>query len=184
MAVMTARGAPDVNDFRKKFIGRLQALGIAHDLLLQSQWRYAGLSDVVSRSLAAYGEAGAGRIIVEGEDVTLAPKQGLGLAMVLHELATNAAKYGALSSRAGQLSVRWTVRKKVKNEIIALDWIESGGPKVARPGRTGFGATLVQRVTAQDLGGEVSVDYAETGVTARLEFPKFTIGDPLLSGAD
>ncbi|MEQ8406390.1 MAG: chemotaxis protein CheB [Oceanicaulis sp.] len=170
LAMMTGRSVSTVEAFRTKFIGRLQALGVAHDLLLQTQWRYAGMADIAQQSLAAYAEAGAERVTVDGENLPLSPKQGLGLAMVLHELATNAAKYGALSSRDGALSLGWEVTRNKTGAQISLVWREQGGPAVRAPQKPGFGATLIQRLASQDIGGTIELEYAEDGVRARLDF--------------
>ena len=112
-----------------------------------------------------------GRIRIEGETVSLSPARAQALGLCLHELATNAAKHGALSRPEGKVTVKW----RCEDEVLTLHWTERGGPKVTAPSRTGFGATLLSRSLGGPLGGEVALDWDEAGLTAELRLP---LNDP------
>jgi two-component sensor histidine kinase len=144
------------------FEARLLALSRAHDVLTRQSWQGASLREVVDRALEPF-QTGNGRIRVDGPDVRLSPKQALALSMALHELATNAAKYGALSNDTGSVEVVWGVALNGGAEL-QLTWTESGGPPVVPPTRTGFGSRLIQRSLAQDLGGATSIEYRPQGI--------------------
>lgn len=106
-----------------------------------------------------------------GDDVRLQPKAALSLAMVFHELATNAAKHGALSTDAGRVSITWQVEPSSEGSRMRLLWKESGGPPVTPPGRKGFGSRLIERGLAQELNGEVGLVYDPTGVSCQIAMP-------------
>jgi two-component sensor histidine kinase len=138
-------------------------------VLTSERWEGADLHDVVAAVLAPHGGAQAGRFRVAGPPVRLLPKAALALAMGLHELATNAREYGALSPDAagGQVSLIWSTR----HGRLRLVWSEQGGPPVTRPFRKGFGTRLVERSLAQDLGGKVAVAFRPGGVICTLDAP-------------
>lgn len=174
MATMTGRGLTSVEDYKKRFVGRLQALGFAHTLLLQNQWRYAELSEIADNALAPYGGAATDRVTIKGEKIALTPKQGLSLAMILHELATNAAKYGALSTEDGRLHMSWKRTGDGEASRLTFTWTERGGPAAKAPEAPGFGSVLIERVCTHDLNGALSLDYGKTGLTAKVDFPLLT----------
>jgi PAS domain S-box-containing protein len=154
---MTLRGSIDPESARKAIDARLRALAGAHDLLTMRNWLGADLADVVARAMAPF----AGRqIALDGPSVDLSSGQALALSLALHELATNAAKYGALSRPEGRVELRWTVQ----NGKLDLNWRESGGPQVIAPSRRGFGSRLLEEVLFRDLDGETRVDFAPDGV--------------------
>lgn len=146
------------------FSARLRALAGAHDLLTAATWEAADLKGLVESSLEAAAGTDAARCTLEGPPVTLLPQQALTLAMIVHELATNAIKYGALSNGEGRVAVRWTLSEAAE---LALEWRESGGPPVMAPAREGFGARLIRR----GLGGRgtVALDYRPEGLACRIE---------------
>jgi two-component sensor histidine kinase len=137
----------------------------AHDLLTLRAWTGANLTDVVRRSLDAFTPA---QVKISGIAIDVSPKHALALSLALHELATNATKYGALSRPEGRVTVQWGVREG----MLHLGWEESGGPPVAPPTRKGFGRRLLEELVARDLGGDTKLNYDESGVrcdiTARL----------------
>jgi two-component sensor histidine kinase len=141
------------------------ALSNAHDLLGREQWNGADLADVVGGVTRPY--ALAGRVRVDGPQVRVSPKTAIVVAMALHELATNAAKYGALSTASGRVELGWTVR----DNAIALEWREEGGPRVSAPTLTGFGSILLRRILAGQLGQAAEITYAPEGLTCRLHAP-------------
>jgi PAS domain S-box-containing protein len=169
LASQTLRSTERSVDARQMFEARLLALSRAHDILTRQSWQGASLREVVDRALDPFQTAN-GRLSVDGTDVRLSPKQALALSMALHELATNAAKYGALSNDSGRVEVAWRVVLEGGGEL-QLTWTESGGPPVVPPTRTGFGSRLIQRSLAHDLGGETSIEYRPQGVIAAIKTP-------------
>ena len=154
--------------------GRILALARGHSLLGSRNWEKVGLRDVISQILRPFGLDGprADRFSVWGSDARLQPKTALTLAMVFHELATNATKYGALSGNAaGKVDIAWQVELTSEGDRMRLHWQESGGPRVSPPSRRGFGSRLIERGLAQELDGEVHLDYAPAGVTCRIVMP-------------
>ena len=172
IANQTLRGAADPG-LARAFEGRILALSKAHGLLGGADWEMVGLGDVVERMLQPFGlrDRQAPRFTIIGEEVGLQPQAALALAMVFHELATNAAKYGALATDAGRVSVDWTLEPGPDGNQVRLRWQESGGPPVVAPTRQGFGSRLIQRGLAQELGAEVHLDYAPEGVSCRIVLP-------------
>ncbi|MGR3480247.1 chemotaxis protein CheB [Salipiger marinus] len=161
-----------VQQFRDRFIGRLQALGHAHDQLLETHWHSADLAVLARQSLSAYGGQGRRKLVIDGPELLLTPKQGLGLALVLHELATNAAKYGSLSVENGQLDVTWCLQPAETGQEVRLVWMESGGPKVTAPVAKGFGSRLIRQACSYELGGSVELLPEPAGFVALIRFPQ------------
>jgi PAS domain S-box-containing protein len=153
---------------RLTFEGRLFALAAAHDVLTQENWEGAELREVVTGALAPYIQAGTERFHIEGPDLRLPPRMALAIAMALHELATNAVKYGALSVPPGRVTIQWAISKA---QTFALVWREEGGPEVTPPSRKGFGTRMIERSLAQDIGGTVHLTYEPTGVVCAVEAP-------------
>ncbi len=164
------RSAGDVANARVDIAGRIQALGRAHELLTAQNWSAASVSHVVQEVVASLSLAPA-RLKISGEPVQLGPKPALQLTLALHELATNAVKYGALSNASGSVSLDWRVERGEGREVFCFDWIEQGGPPVAAPTRRGFGSRLIERVTASEFGGEVELTYPPEGACWRLKAP-------------
>jgi two-component system, chemotaxis family, CheB/CheR fusion protein len=160
-----------VEEYRDKFIGRLSALAGAHGLLLDAQWRGADLRELVEQALQAYGGDRPGALDIRGDTVPLSPSQGLGLGLILHELATNAAKYGALARSEGRVHVSWTVEQGDGGRRVRLRWEEQGGPDLEAPRKRGFGTRLIERACRHELEGEVELDYTPAGLRCELVFP-------------
>ena len=158
--------------FADNIDGRIQALSRVHHLLTQSNWDRAELRDVVMGELAPYCAENNENISIGGkEDIVLTPKTTLTLAMALHELATNAAKYGALSTLKGRVAVNWSVANTREEPRLSIEWIEAGGPRVAPAVRRGFGSHLIERTVAYELQASVQRDFPAEGVRCRIEFP-------------
>jgi PAS domain S-box-containing protein len=161
IANLTLGSAQDLNTAKEALEQRIISMAKAHDLLIARSWNGACLAEVVGRTLEAFSPS---QTEISGEDVEIPSRQTLALSMALHELATNAAKYGALSSPAGRVSICWTRQ----GDSLLLDWREEGGPAVAAPSRKGFGSRLLERLLVSDLGGDIKIDYDPAGVRCRI----------------
>lgn len=148
------------------FEGRLAALAVAHNLLTREHWEKAALQTVATEALQARG-LNRGRIRLAGPLVVLQPKQAVTIAMALHELCTNAVKYGALSNQTGTVTLSWDIECGSPSRLSML-WREAGGPPVEPPGRRGFGSRLIERALAYELDGEVNLDYRSDGVVCEI----------------
>ncbi|MGN6572833.1 MAG: sensor histidine kinase [Pseudolabrys sp.] len=163
IARLSMPSAGSVKEYVDAFEHRLIALSAAYNLLTENDWRGADLKALIERTLAPF--AGGHRIAMDGPAIDMSPKLTLALAAAIQELSTNAAKYGSLSVPDGTLSVRWS---RGADGRIALDWIERGGPPVAKPSRRGFGSRLIQDILAADSGWRVTLDYAPEGLTCTM----------------
>jgi two-component sensor histidine kinase len=152
------------------FEQRLFALSKAHDVLTRENWEGAELRAVLDEVIGPYLREGPGRIEMEGPPLWLAPRTTLSLSMAAHELATNAAKYGALSASTGRVAITWTVAPG-DPDILTFRWQEQGGPVVSPPARRGFGTRLIERSLAQDLGGKARLVYDPGGVVCIVTAP-------------
>ena len=163
---------PEAAAARLAFEARLLALARVHDVLTRENWDSAELGTVVADATAPLhaGEGQRARFIVNGPSLRLPPRLALSIAMALHELGTNAVKYGALRSEAGTVSITWTVERE-PHIVLRLRWIESGGPTVAPPTRTGFGSRLIERSLARELAGDVQLIFAPSGVICSIAVP-------------
>jgi two-component sensor histidine kinase len=162
IAVQTFRSAS--RDERAKFEGRLGALAEAHNLLSQEKWQGSELKDVVARVLQPFLLSGPERIRMAGPAVPLSPRLAVVLSMIVHEIATNAAKYGALSNESGRVTLEWEVIADTPKPRLRLIWSEIGGPPVTAPVQRGFGSRLIERSARDQLGGEATVDFLPRGV--------------------
>jgi PAS domain S-box-containing protein len=178
IAGQTFRNTTDPAAAHEAFAARLISLGRAHDILTRSSWTEAPIMEVVEGALAVHRGAATARIRTSGPNVLLAAQPALSLALALHELATNAAKYGALSNDDGTIDLRWHVVHGDDAARFCLTWSEQGGPPVlAQPTRKGFGSRLIERSFAAEVGGEVKLTYAPTGLICRLEAPLAAMQD-------
>jgi PAS domain S-box-containing protein len=178
MAAQTLRPAEAPERAVASFTARLRTLARAHDVLTREGWQGAWLGDVVAEATAAHQEAGAERFRIAGPPVRIGPRMALSLAMALHELATNATKYGALSAEGGRVGIEWHIEGGARDAgdragepMLRLRWREHGGPPVAPPARRGFGSRLLGRALAAELAGRVRLDYAEAGVACDIDAP-------------
>ena len=167
----TAKDGSTPEAFAAEVQGRIQAIAQAHGLLTQAGQGEIALRTLVATELAPYGGRGAGSISVEGDDVALTPRAGMALALAVHELASNAAKYGALSTPSGRLAVTWTTAGGAGSRTLALLWAETGGPAVRPPSRRGFGTTLIERALSSDLDAEVSREFLPSGLQCAIRIP-------------
>nr|WP_246505042.1 HWE histidine kinase domain-containing protein [Microvirga antarctica] len=153
------------------FMGRLQGLAVTNDLLTATNWTGAVLDDVLRSELDPYQDALGQRIRLRGPRVSLQPSAVLAFGLAIHELATNAAKYGSLSNASGRVNVTWAVTRGTAPPALLVEWIETGGPSVAPPQRQGFGTKLIKRGLAQQLGGELKLEFPPDGVRCVISFP-------------
>jgi two-component sensor histidine kinase len=149
---------------REKFEGRLGALAEAHNLLSKVKWQGSELHDVIDRVLQPYLLNNPERINIFGPKVPLSPRLAVVLSMIVHEIATNAAKYGALSNDSGNVALDWEVIEENPKRKLRMIWRETGGPPVAAPVQRGFGSRLIERSARDQLGGEATVDFLPRGV--------------------
>jgi PAS domain S-box-containing protein len=172
IAGQTLRETPDPAAFKAAFSARLAAFARAHSLLTKELWQGAALRDIVATALAPFGtEDGCDAIGIDGPAVMIRPNAAVTLCLVLHELATNAAKHGALGTADGQVSVTWTrIAPAGQPACVELVWGEQGGPRVEPPKKQGFGSRLIA-AGADQLGGEVAMEYAPAGAKTRFRFP-------------
>ena len=168
IADQTLRTNADPAGFREAFEARLMALSATHNLLTATNWRSADLREVAQQEFRPYGPE---RYRLTGPPVALAAAEALALGMLFHELATNAAKHGALSSGVGQVCVAWRVHGEAGRQVLEIDWAERDGPPVARPTRRGFGSRLIERSLQGQLGGEASLDFAPEGLRSHIRLP-------------
>ncbi|GLK76646.1 hypothetical protein GCM10008171_19000 [Methylopila jiangsuensis] len=168
LARQTQRSAVDLDDFQATFNARLMALSRAHDLLMRETWSSAQLGELAAVTLAPFGIA-AGRVTVGGDPVRLSPTAAVTMTMALHELASNAQKYGALSVPNGEVALGWAIGDDGRR--LEMAWRESGGPQVNEPARRGYGCRLIERGIVQELGGEARIDFAPDGVACTLLVP-------------
>jgi two-component sensor histidine kinase len=166
IAAQTFREASSAE--RDSFSGRLRALASAHDLLTDQNWDQAAMSDMVRSALAPFQERNQERIEVAGPDARLSAAKAVLVAMALHELATNAVKYGALSNEIGRVSVVWELVETPHPSHLRLRWCETGGPRVTPPRRKGFGTRLIER-TLNGEEGRAHFEFAPQGLTCTLE---------------
>jgi two-component sensor histidine kinase len=148
------------------FQSRLASLAAAHDLLSREQWEGATLDELIADATRVYGE-GPGRIHVAGPRVVVTPKAAIALVLALHELGTNAAKYGALSVPDGRVDLNW----EIEDGRLRIEWRESGGPPVSAPSRRGFGLRMIERALASDLSGTATIVFAPEGLLCRIDAP-------------
>lgn len=166
LALQTFQDGRDINEARSLFQERLAALAVAHDLLTRESWEGATLDQLVGEAIGHHDSSGD-RIRWSGPSVTLSPKAAVSLVMALHELSTNAAKYGALSAD-GDVEVSWDV---VEGERLRIEWRERDGPPVKPPARRGFGLRMIERALASDLSGQARLEFDPAGLICRIEAP-------------
>lgn len=168
IVTLTRRRARTLDEFADGLDGRIRALSATHDLLTRSDWGTTPIKAVVEAELAPYTRSGEDALDLTGPPVELAPNDALSLGLALHELATNAAKYGALSIAGGRVSVRWQL---LANDTALLDWRESGGPRVPASRPRGFGTDLLEKIVAHELRSPVELEFAPDGVRCTLKVP-------------
>jgi PAS domain S-box-containing protein len=166
IAFQTLSGAKSMNEASEALTDRLVALARAHDLLTKESWEGANLKDLVANITQPHG---AQRFVVHGPSVWLDPNLSVSITIVLHELATNAVKYGALSAASGSVMISWQVEKTPEKSLLRFSWVERGGPPVVAPTRRGFGSRLIGRILSDQPDGKTTINYAPEGVTCTMQ---------------
>jgi two-component sensor histidine kinase/DNA-binding response OmpR family regulator len=170
IGAQTRRRQTSIDGFWTSFEGRLRALSETHNLLAEHFWEWVELRDVISHEVTPYAQTPQD-VTLFGPGIELRPRAALALGLVFHELATNAAKYGAFLKAEGRLHVVWQLAQKDANPVILLEWRETGGPTTAPPSQSGFGSTLIRQSIAYELQGKSSLDFQPGGLCCRLEIP-------------
>jgi two-component system CheB/CheR fusion protein len=155
---------------REAFLDRLNAVTRSYELVSRGQWNDVSLRDLVRQEIEPYQTDRTDRVDVDGPDVALKPKLALSLGRIIHELGANSAKHGSLSVPDGSLAISWATEKRSENSLV-LDWIERGGPRVAKPPRQGFGLTLIEREVTHSLGGTAKIEFEKVGLQVNLRVP-------------
>lgn len=168
VAAQTLRGIPEAEAASQSLSARLVALGAATDVLTGTSWRSADLRELATRALSPHGRIGE-RILLSGPGVTLKPEVTVAFALALHELATNAAKYGALSNNTGVVTLSWSVDGGGADATLAVSWRENGGPPVTLPEQKGFGSVLIERSLRSYFSGKAATEYRPEGLVFELQ---------------
>ena len=169
IARQTASRTKTIDDFLDRFGARLVAIGCSQDLLVADNWHGASLRTLVEQQLNMHADRAGGQIDIDGEDVMLKPEAVQNLGLALHELATNAQKYGALSSDRGRVHIHWQFCDAAK---LKLTWEEQGGPPVITPERSGFGRAMIESVVGKALEGDVKLSFPPKGVRCVIVIPE------------
>ena len=170
IANQSRRGSKTLDDFSEAFGGRLQALAGANDLVIAGNWKSVDLRHLIDRAVRPFAQSGQ-FVISDGPPIDLRPQPSLTVAMILHELATNAVKYGSLSNRTGIVSINWRIECEGVGPRFCLEWTESGGPVVVAPKGQGMGTRFIDRSVNYDLKGDISINYEASGLHAFLKVP-------------
>jgi two-component sensor histidine kinase/HAMP domain-containing protein len=165
-AIARQTAVANPGEFMTRFSERIQTLAASHDLLVKSRWQGIGISDLIGVQLGHFSDLLGRRIKLDGPPLRLSVEAAQTLSMILHELATNAAKYGALSNDSGRVDIRWSA-----NGQFTLGWAECGGPNVVPPNRRGFGSTVVKAMAESNLDGQVDLDFAPVALRWRVVCP-------------
>lgn len=170
-AIARQTKAPSRDDYIIRFSDRIHALAASHDLLSSKQWQAIAITELISAQLSHFQELMGSRVTIEGPAVSLSAASAQFLGMVVHELATNAAKHGALSNQAGRVSLRWEIDRTPDDQRFTVVWIESDGPPVVPPSQRGYGSTVIKSMAELSLDGRVALDFAPSGLRWRLDCP-------------
>jgi two-component sensor histidine kinase len=163
---LTRRNATDIDSFTGSLLERVRALAASHSLLDGAQWGPTDLKALVEAQLGSH-DHGQGRIRIDGPNVLISPNNALSIGLALHELLTNAVRYGSLSAEGGYVTVNWSIA----GEAIHVQWQEHGGPAVTEPAKRGFGLNLIERALAQELGSPISIEFQSTGLRCAFVVP-------------
>ena len=172
IATQTLKRANNAEAFGQTFLDRLHAMALSYALVSRDQWSEVSLVEVVREQLSPYLSERGDRVAIDGPATLLKPKLALSLGMIIHELGTNAVKYGSLSVGSGSLEVAWSLEKRNGDQTgLVIDWSERGGPAVKSAGRRGFGLTLIEREVNHGLGGKAQIEFKEAGLQVKLRVP-------------
>jgi len=168
IVALTRRRATGLDDYVEKLTGRVRALSATHDLLTRSEWGHTQLRDVIEAEVAPYTELDDRHVMLDGPEINLAPNDALSLGLAIHELATNASKYGALSAPTGMVRISWSLDEP---GVAQVHWQEEGGPVVTPPTTRGFGRDLIEKIVSHELKSPVDLRFDPAGVECTLHVP-------------
>ena len=172
IAGQTARTGGSLEEFQDRFGRRLQGLAASHDVLVHEGWRGAQLADLVRQQLVPFVDAQSPRIEIAGPDIVVTVEAAQAIGLAIHELATNAVKYGALSAETGKIKVGWKMDSDGHEpRALLLSWVEEGGPPVTPPSRKGFGHIVFHHMIASSLNGKVAMEFAAEGLNWTVSIP-------------
>jgi two-component sensor histidine kinase len=171
MARQTARHTGSIETFLTQFSARLQALAASHDLLVRESWYGASLGELIRSQLGGYLDGSSNQVSIDGPAIALKPEAAQNLGLALHELAVNAAKFGALSVPTGRVSITWCRRESTDGSAVELDWRERLGPKVKVRRKKGFGTMVIERNLARALDAEINMDFDPDGFHCHIVIP-------------
>ncbi len=172
----TARSAGSVEAFRQAFEARVLSLSRTHNLLVETSWRTASLREILRSELGPYDDAAGTRVLLAGPGLELPAELAVPIGMAIHELTTNAAKYGAFSTSRGWLEVEWDVRGADRARQLQLQWTEHDGPPVEKPRRKGFGSSLIQRLLTTQCRADIAFDFDRLGLRFQMSVPLIGAG--------
>jgi two-component sensor histidine kinase len=167
----TARSAKSVDEFYHSFVARIVALANTHTMLTEDYWQTASLGEILQAELGPYQSEAEARVMLDGPVIQMPADLAVPLGMAIHELSTNAAKYGSLSVPEGKLQVHWNIQEQEGVRKLLLDWTEVGGPPVEEPSRRGFGSTLIRRILTTQCHADIQYEFDPIGVRFHLEAP-------------
>jgi len=183
ISARTLHSEDTLEGFHRAFTGRIQALAATHNLLADRSWSNLMLKDVISSEFAPFVEQSTGRVTIEGLDISVAPRAAIAVGLIIHELTTNAVKYGAFSNDTGTVSIR-SLGRSADDHALEFVWVESGGPPVSEPTRKGFGRTVIARSLQYSPHGRCDLDFRPTGVVCRFSIPtEDLVGERKLFGS-
>jgi PAS domain S-box-containing protein len=171
IAGQTGRTAGTIEEFEARFNQRLYGLAASHDILVDQGWRGAPLADLARLQLAPFIETDSSCLVIEGPEVIVTAQAAQALGLAFHELATNAVKYGALSTKTGKVKVVWRFDEDAERPL-RLSWVEESGPTVAAPSRKGFGHVVLEHIVASSVDGRVTMDFAPNGLQWTVLIPR------------
>jgi len=171
MARQTARHTGSIETFLTQFSARLQALAASHDLLVRESWYGASLGELIRSQLGGYLDGSNNQVSIDGPAIALRPEAAQNLGLALHELAVNAAKFGALSVPTGRVSITWSRRENTDKSAVELDWRERLGPKVKVRRKKGFGTMVIERNLARALDAQINMDFDPDGLHCHIVIP-------------
>jgi two-component sensor histidine kinase len=171
MSVAHQTGGADHAEFMQKFSARIQSLAAGQDVLVENEWMGVQLDALVRAQLSHFRDLIGNRITIAGDLVHLSAAAVQTIGMALHELSTNAGKYGALSNDQGRIDIGWKKLLTAGSARLVLEWRESGGPPVVPPTRTGFGSTVTEHMVAMSLDADINTDFAPSGFSWQMNCP-------------
>jgi two-component sensor histidine kinase len=171
IARRTARTAPTMEEFESRFERRLQGLAASHDVLMRNSWQGAPLADLMRQQLMPFLDIRSSRLEIAGPDIVVTPEATQAIGLAIHELATNAVKYGALSAPSGKVVISWAWTGESPSRKLLLKWVERGGPQVASPSRNGFGHLVIGQMIERSLNAEVVLEFPSRGLEWTASIP-------------